>query len=65
MPSACCLVAVFLAPAGCSAQIFKAEEQVADAQLDSAEELRGAARIFGYDDAGGLVTISEGTNDLT
>ena len=59
------LLVLVLQPAGCTAQIIDAERQVADAELAAPEQLRGGAHIYGYDDAGGLVTIREGTNDLT
>ena len=60
-----CLAAVLLAPAGCTAQIPNAPQQERDALLASPEDLRGGARILGYDNAGGLITLREGTNDLT
>ncbi len=53
------------APLGCSAQIPDADQQVADAVLAAPEELRDGARVYGYDNAGNLLPLRDGTNDLT
>lgn len=61
------LIVVFgmlLPTLGCQAQVSNADEQVAGAVLAAPEDMREGARVLGYDDAGALVTLREGTNDL-
>lgn len=54
-----------LAPAlGCQAQVNNADEQIAGAVLPAPPEMRDGVHVYGYDAAGQLVTIREGTNDL-
>ena len=64
--SALLLTLVALAPImGCQAQIPNADEQIAGAVLPAPEDLRDGATVLGYDADGDLVTVREGTNDLT
>jgi hypothetical protein len=60
-------VAVLLAPAAAVAQTPVAltpERQIAAALQAAPEDMRAAATVMGYDAAGKLVTLREGTNDL-
>ena len=59
------LAALLCLPLGCRAQIPDADRQVAEAILAAPEELRDAAHVYGYDSAGMLRTLREGTNELT
>ncbi len=59
------LFGILLPALGCQAQISNADEQIAGAVLAAPEDMREGARVLGYDDAGTLVTLREGTNDLT
>ena len=65
IPACLILVAFLFAPLGCGAQISNADQQVADAVLAAPEALRHGARVYGYDNDGMLVTVREGSNDLT
>ena len=59
------LFGILLPALGCQAQISNADEQIAGAVLAAPEDMREGARVLGYDDAGSLVTVREGSNDLT
>ena len=45
-------------------QKLNSEQQIAAAVLAAPEEVRGGAKVYGYDDEGGFVTLREGTNDM-
>lgn len=57
------LAALALLPAA-QAQTLTAEQQIAAAVAPAPAELQEGARVLGYDEAGELVTLREGTNDL-
>ncbi|MFQ5572273.1 MAG: hypothetical protein ACE5G0_21565 [Rhodothermales bacterium] len=50
---------------GCQAQVSNAEQQIGGAVSAAPADLRDGATVLGYADDGTLVTIREGTNDLT
>ncbi len=58
-------LALILLPVSCTAQVTNSGQQVEDAVLAAPEELREGAKVMGYDDSGRLVTIREGSNELT
>ena len=57
--------ALILLPVSCTAQVTNADQQVADAVLAAPAELRDGAKVMGYDSEGSLVTIRDGSNELT
>ncbi len=65
IPACLILVAFLFAPLDCGAQISNADQQVTDAVLAAPEALRDGARVYGYDNDGMLVTLRQGSNDLT
>ncbi len=67
MPRLCIgtLAAILLLPAlGCQAQIPLRDQQIAAAVSPAPEDLRAGATVLGYDAAGQLVTLREGTGEL-
>lgn len=50
---------------GCQAQVPNPDQQIAEAVLPLQENLRDGATVLGYTEAGDLVTVREGTNDMT
>ena len=59
------LFTCFLAPSiAIGADIMPAKDQIASAVLAAPEERRADAAVLGYNSAGKLVTLREGSNDL-
>lgn len=58
------LAAIGAASAGLAAEAPSAAQQIAIAVQAAPEEFRAGATVLGYDAAGALVTLREGTNDL-
>ena len=57
--------AIFMPSLGCQAQVSNADQQIAGAVSAAPEDRRDGATVLGYTDDGQLVTLREGTNDLT
>lgn len=56
----------FVTALGCQAQnVINADEQIAGAILPAPENERAGVTVLGYDADGALVTLREGTNDIT
>jgi hypothetical protein len=58
------LACILLAGLGAAAETPSSADQINAAVLAAPEERREAAAVLGYDSAGKLVTLREGTNDM-
>jgi hypothetical protein len=58
-----CLTGFMITSTG-RAQTPSAEQQVTAAVSAAPEHLREQARVYGYDDSGGFVTLREGSNEM-
>jgi hypothetical protein len=66
MRYALCILVVAAAPLGAQAVVYPIPaRQIAAAESPLPDHLRKGARVLGYDESGKLVTLRQGTNDMT
>lgn len=58
-------IVLLVSATGCRAQVIDRDAQIDGALLAAPDELKDGARVYGYSVRGELVTLREGTNELT